>query len=278
MTEAIQAQTHMDFTLGRPKRSLSQNFLIDVNIQKRIVNALAAGPTDEVVEIGPGRGALTRHLEGVVSKLILIELDDELAEMWSEKYRDHEDVQVLRGDVLKIPFWESVQDPSQVCVIGNIPYNITSPIIFRLLERPRPKSILLTVQKELAERITAPVGSKEYGALSVGVRSVANVETLFEIGRNAFKPKPEVDSSVIRIVPMRPEPLSLDQELNLRTLVRSAFQWRRKQIQKILRDHHELNIQPDRIEKIGAQAEINLTDRPERLSPDAFLRLVSTLQ
>ena len=268
----------MDLTLGRPKRSLSQNFLIDVNIQKRIVNALSASSTDEVLEIGPGRGALTHHLVGAVSKLVIIELDDELAEMWSVKYQDHKDVKVLHGDVLKIPFWESVQDPSQVCVIGNIPYNITSPIIFRLLERPRPKRILLTVQKELAERITAPVGSKQYGALSVGVRSIANVEKLFDIGRDAFKPKPEVDSSVIRIVPIRPEPLSLDQELNLRILVRSVFQWRRKQLQKILRDHHDLNIQPDRIKKIVAQAEISLTDRPERLSPDAFLRLVSTLQ
>ncbi|GIT52154.1 MAG: hypothetical protein Ct9H300mP15_23670 [Gemmatimonadota bacterium] len=83
--------------------------------------------------------------------------------MWSEKYRDRNDVTVLQGDVLTIPFWEAVEDPSQVHVIGNIPYNITSPIIFRLLERPRPRSILLTVQKEVAERIMAPVGQRNMG-------------------------------------------------------------------------------------------------------------------
>ncbi len=184
---------------------------------------------------------------------------------------------VLQGDVLTIPFWEAVEDPSQVHVIGNIPYNITSPIIFRLLERPRPKSILLTVQKEVAERIMAPVGSKEYGALSVGIRSIASVERLFGIGRHAFKPKPGVDSTVIRIVPFRPEPLSLEEELSLRRLVRSAFQWRRKQLKKILRDHEALKISPELVEDVAEQAEIDLMDRPERLSPEAFLRLVRTL-
>ena len=267
----------MDPNLGRPKRSLSQNFLVDVNIQKKIVAALSADATEVVVEVGPGRGALTQHLVGAVSKLVLIELDHDLAAMWSEKYRDHDDVTVLQGDVLKIPFWESVEDPSQVHVIGNIPYNITSPIIFRLLERPRPKSILLTVQKEVAQRITAPVGSKEYGALSVGVRSIASAEILFGIGRHAFKPKPGVDSAVIRIVPVRPEPLSLEEELSLRRLVRSAFQWRRKQLKKILRDHEALNISPKLIEEAAERAEIDLTDRPERLSPEAFLRLAGTL-
>ena len=179
---------------------------------------------------------------GAVSKLILIELDHDLAVMWSEKYRGHDDVTVLQGDVLTIPFWESVEDPSQVHVIGNIPYNITSPIIFRLLERPRPKSIVLTVQKEVAQRITAPVGSKEYGALSVGVQSIARAEILFGIGRHAFRPKPGVDSAVIRIVPFHPERLSPEEELDLRRLVRSAFQWRRKQLKKILRDHGELSL------------------------------------
>jgi 16S rRNA (adenine1518-N6/adenine1519-N6)-dimethyltransferase len=249
----------MDPNLGRPKRSLSQNFLVDVNIQKKIVAALRADATEVVVEVGPGRGALTQHLVDTVSKLVLIELDHDLAAMWSEKYRDRDDVTVLQGDVLTIP------------------YNITSPIIFRLLERPRPKSILLTVQKEVAQRITAPVGSKEYGALSVGVRSIASAEILFGIGRHAFKPKPGVDSALIRIVPVRPEPLSLEEELSLRRLVRSAFQWRRKQLKKILRDHEALNISPKLIEEVAERAEIDLTDRPERLSPEAFLRLAGTL-
>ena len=267
----------MDPTFSRPKRSLSQNFLVDPNIQKKIVAALSASPTEVVVEVGPGRGALTHHLVDVVSKLVLIELDHDLAAMWSEKYRDREDVTVLQGDVLTIPFWESVGDPSRTHVVGNIPYNITSPIIFRLLERPRPQSILLTVQNEVAQRITAPVGSKEYGALSVGVRSIASAEILFRIGRGAFNPKPGVDSAVIRIVPVRPEPLSIEEELRLRTLVRSAFQWRRKQLKRILRDHEALKIPPELLGDVASRAGIDLADRPERLSPEAFLRLASTL-
>ena len=261
----------------RAKRSLGQNFLIDPNLQRKIVGAVGAGASDEVVEIGPGRGALTRLLAGTVGRLILIELDDDLAAMWSDEYRGRDDVHVIHGDALTVPFWESVDDPSRTRVVGNIPYNITSPIIFRLLERPRPHSIVLTVQEEVAERITAPVGSGAYGAMSVGIRSVATAERLFGVGRSAFRPRPGVDSAVVRITPDRPEPLGPEEERRLRMLVRAAFQWRRKQLRRILRDHADLRVPQDRLDEVAQLAVIDLADRPERLSPEAFIRLASAL-
>ena len=133
------------------------------------------------------------------------------------------------------------------------------------------------VQQEVADRITAPVGSKAYGALSVGVRSVATVERLFVVGRRAFRPVPGVDSAVIRIKPLQPEPLDVADEQRLRTLVRATFQWRRKQLGKTLRDHPDLSVPAPELGRIAARVGFELADRPERLSPEAFIRLAAAL-
>lgn len=262
---------------ARAKRSLGQNFLIDRNIQRKIVAAFDPGPFDEVVEIGPGRGALTRHLEGAVRKLVLVELDDQLAEALEDEHLGRRDVEVIHGDVLAVPFREHLEEPAKAKIIGNIPYNITTPIIFRLLERPRPADIILMVQDEVADRIVAPVGSKAYGALSIGVRSVASAQKLFKVRRRAFRPVPGVDSAILRITPTIPEPLSAEAEDALRTVVRASFQWRRKQMRKILRSHPDLGFDPDHIEGVASALGIDMNDRPERLSPDDFVALAGRL-
>lgn len=261
----------------RPKRSLAQNFLVDANLQRKIVDASGVGPDDEVLEIGPGRGALTRHLVGRVGRLVLVELDDELAAALVEAYGGRTDVEVVHGDVLEVPIERHVRDPDRLRVIGNIPYNITTPIVFRLLERPRPLEIVLMVQEEVANRIVAPVGTKAYGALSVGVRSVARAQRLFKVGRGAFRPVPGVDSAIIRITPIRPETMDLEEEEALRRLVRAAFQWRRKQLRKILRDHPDLGHADDEVERAVAAAGATIRDRPEQVSPEGFVRMAAAL-
>jgi 16S rRNA (adenine1518-N6/adenine1519-N6)-dimethyltransferase len=261
----------------RAKRSLGQNFLVDPNLQRKIVDAVGAGADDEVLEIGPGRGALTRHLAGSVGRLVLVELDDRLAGDLSTAYAGRDDVAVVHGDVLRVDLAGLVRDPAELRVVGNIPYNITTPILFRLLERPRPRSIVLMVQDEVADRIVAPEGTSAYGALAVGVRSVARAERLFRVGRKAFRPVPKVDSAVVRIEPLRPEPLTPREEERLRRLVRAAFQWRRKQLGKILRDHPDLGIPPEALDAVVDEAGVDPTDRPERLAPEAFLRLADAL-
>ncbi len=261
----------------RAKRSLGQNFLTDPNIQRKIVAAVDAGPEDEVVEIGPGRGALTSHLVGSVRRLVLVELDDDLAARLTDEYGGREDVEVIHGDVLDVALAQHLEDPADVRVVGNIPYNITTPILFRLLERPRPREIVLMVQEEVADRIVATPGTSAYGALAVGVQTVARAERLFRVGRQAFRPAPRVDSAVIRVRPIRPEPLTAEEEGRLRTLVRAAFQWRRKQLGKILRDHPDLQT-PRRAAVVAADhCGVDLETRPERLSPDEFVRLAGKL-
>jgi 16S rRNA (adenine1518-N6/adenine1519-N6)-dimethyltransferase len=257
----------------RAKKSLGQNFLIDPNLQKKIGDALGAGADDEVLEIGPGRGALTAHLVGRVRRLVLVELDDALASSLRETYRDRADVEVVHADVLGVRPAELARDPARLRIVGNIPYNITTPIVFHLLERPRPSVILLMVQKEVAERILAEPGTAEYGALSVGVRSVAAVERVLNVPRGAFRPVPGVDSTVVRIVPLQPPPLGEPEERRLRTLTRAAFQWRRKQLRKILRDHPDLAVPEDALPAIGEGLGVDLSARPETLSPERFVRL-----
>jgi 16S rRNA (adenine1518-N6/adenine1519-N6)-dimethyltransferase len=257
----------------RAKRSLGQNFLVDPNLQRKIAEAVGGGADDEVLEVGPGRGALTRHLVGKVGRLVVVELDDDLAAALTERYADRDDVTVINADILAVSPGDHVRDPGRLRVVGNIPYNITTPILFHLLQRPRPLEIVVMVQEEVADRLVAPVGSSAYGALAVGVRSVAFAERLFRVGRGAFRPVPGVDSAVVRIRPLVPAPLSETEEVRLRTLVRAAFQWRRKQMGKILRDHPDLRLSSDRLRSAVEDAGVSVEDRPERLSPEAFIAL-----
>ncbi len=262
---------------GRAKKSLGQNFLVDANLQRRIVSALGAGVDDEVLEIGPGRGALTRHLVGEVGRLVLVELDDDLVEALEERWGGRDDVEVVHGDVLEVPLAEHLRNPEATRVVGNIPYNITTPIVFRLLERPRPRDIVLMVQDEVADRIVAPAGDGNYGALSVGVRTVARAEKLFRVRRGSFRPVPGVDSAVVRITPLRPEPLTRLEEERLRRTVRAAFQWRRKQLRKILRDHPDLACSEATVDRVLARTGLRPETRPERLEPEDFVRLAAAL-
>lgn len=259
------------------KRSLGQNFLVDENIQRKIVESLGAAPTDEVLEIGPGRGALTRHLVGRVRRLVLVELDDHLARELEAAYGGREDVEVVHADVLDVSLADLSADVPGLRVVGNIPYNITTPILFHLLTPPRPREIVLMVQDDVAARIAADVGTKEYGALSVGVRAVARVERLFGVGRGAFRPVPRVDSAMIRVTPLRPPPLAEAEEKALRRLVRGAFQWRRKQLGKILREHPDLGYDPEVVARALEAAGASPADRPERLAPEQFMALAAAL-
>jgi 16S rRNA (adenine1518-N6/adenine1519-N6)-dimethyltransferase len=263
----------------RAKRSLGQNFLVDPNQQRRIVAALGHTADDTVLEIGPGQGALTRHLAGHVSRLILVELDDRLATSLAREFADRADVTVVHHDFMRLDLHDHVTDPRVLKVIGNIPYNITTPILFRLLERDlRPQRIVLMIQKEVADRILAPPGESSYGALSVGVRSVARVKRLFNVGRGSFRPMPRVDSTVISIEPISPSPLSEAEEHDLRSLTRVAFSWRRKQLQKILRSAPDYMLDAAALAEVSARTGLSLGRRPEELTPEEFIALSRLLR
>lgn len=263
----------------RAKKSLGQNFLVDTNYQKKIVGALDLHEEDELIEIGPGTGALTQHMVGQVRRFTVIELDDQLAAALRDRYQDVPSFQLVHQDVMNAPLTQISEHIETAKIVGNIPYNITSPLIFRLLERAnRPALIVVMVQKEVADRMVAPPGDKEFGALSVGVQAVAHAERLFVVPRGAFRPAPNVDSAVVRIVPKRPFELTPDEEQDLRALTRTAFAMRRKQLQKILRSAAGYELDAEAVARLQAQLGQALTSRPEELSADQFVALSRLLR
>jgi len=262
----------------RPKKSLGQNFLVDGNLQRKIVEALDPTAGEEVLEIGPGKGALTQHLAGTCRSLILVELDRDLADALKNRYGGLQGVQVINGDILDLHPEALTRRVPDLKVVGNIPYNITTPILFHLLTRPRPKEILLMVQKEVGERILAAPGTSTFGALTVGVRSVASAERVLSVPASAFRPVPAVDSMVIRVRPHRPEPLIPDEEESLRSLTRMAFQQRRKQFQAILRKRPAVKLSHEQISALERTTGFDLRQRPETFSPEEFIILSRALR
>lgn len=263
----------------RAKRSLGQNFLVDPNLQRKIVGTLEAGAGDTVVEIGPGQGALTNHLAGNVRRLIAIELDDSLARELRRRFQEREEVTIIHGDALHTDLAGLVDEPDRLRIIGNIPYNITTPLLFHLFgQRPAPAAIVLMVQNEVADRIVAEPGGKTYGALSVGARLAAHVEKRFTVSRNAFRPVPDVDSAILHIRPHKPPRMSASEEVDLRSLTRATFGQRRKQLQKILRSHPDYGLDPHQTTGIEADTGLDLRARPETLTPEDFLRLSRALR
>ena len=214
-------------------KKFGQHFLTDKNILSAIVDALAPTRDDVVVEVGPGRGSLTDILVERSGRVIAIEIDRALAANLREKYRHQPDVEIVEGDFLDTDLRAVVGEP--YLLIGNVPYYITTPIIFKSLEPPVPRRAVFLVQREFADRLTAAPGGKEYGALSVGVQSVAQVERLFVVRAGAFHPPPKVDSAVVRIVPRKAPLVSPDEHRRLRTFLAALFSQRRKQIVRGIR-------------------------------------------
>jgi len=259
----------------RAKKSLGQNFLVDANYQRKIIDALELQPADRIIEIGPGTGALTRHIIGHVAGFTAIELDDQLAARLQHEYGARADFTLIHQDVMEVDFG----DVANCKIVGNIPYNITSPLIFRLLERSvRPAMLVLMVQKEVADRIVAVPGTKDYGALTIGIQSVARAERLFVVPKGAFRPVPAIDSAVVRIVPQRPPVLNDADETDLRALTRAAFSWRRKQLQNILRNADGYGLSPEQVAGIEARTHIPMMHRPEQVGPDKFIELAHALR
>ena len=261
----------------RAKRSLGQNFLVDPNLQRKIAAAVGAVPGETVLEIGPGQGALTGHLAESGADVTAIELDDDLAAALAARYEDHPRVTIVHGDILKADLAALTPDWSRTRVAGNIPYNITTPIIFRLLRLPYPADIVLTVQAEVAARIMAGPGTKTYGALSVGVAVHARASRVCKVPRQAFRPVPRVESVAIRITPVSPPRLTAGEAERVRVLTRAAFSWRRKQMGTILRRHPELRCPEVAVREALAERGLSPTLRPERLSPEDYVELSAGL-
>jgi 16S rRNA (adenine1518-N6/adenine1519-N6)-dimethyltransferase len=245
------------------RKSLGQHFLSDRRILERIADALELTGNETVIEIGAGRGGLTEVLAPRSGRLIAIEVDRALAALLRERYTGRESVSILEADVLTVNLGEVAGGPFRL--VGNVPYYITTPILFHALERPRPERAVYLVQREVADRIVAVPGSKEYGALSVNVQSVAIPKVLFRVAPGSFQPPPKVESAVVRIDP-RPDPaIAAEEEAAFRRFVIDVFGMRRKQMQRILRSRGV----PDATRVLEACG-VEPSARPETLSSEQF--------
>jgi len=255
----------------RARKRFGQHFLTNPRILSRIVEALHPVPGQPVLEIGPGKGALTSVLVASGASVTAIEVDRDLSPQVREKFPM---VRVVEGDALELD-WHDVMGREPFLLTGNIPYNITSPLLDKALIPPRPERIVFLVQKEVADRITASPGSGEYGALSVGIQTVAIAERLFKVPAGAFNPAPKVDSAVVRLEPRASRPIVDHEVAEFRRFVTGLFGFRRKQLVRGLR---ELTHWPaDRVSAVITRLSAEPTARPEVLEPAQFVALFREL-
>lgn len=252
---------------ARPKRRLGQHFLVDANVARKIVRAFAPQPADTVVEIGPGRGALTELLAHGVQRLIAVELDGSLATELSARFRDVANVEVVEADFLQVKLASFAPGGGRVRLIGNIPYNISGPLIFRVLEQASMvQDMVLMLQKEVALRVVAGPGSKEYGPLAVHSQLLADVSLLFQVSPQVFRPRPQVDSAIVRWVFLRSPRFAVADRVFFSRFVRAAFGQRRKVLRNAL----------SRLCGKSALAQLHepaLAARAEQLSLEELVRL-----
>jgi 16S rRNA (adenine1518-N6/adenine1519-N6)-dimethyltransferase len=252
------------------RKSLGQHFLNDRRILGRIADALQLTGQETVLEIGPGRGALTDILVDRAGRLIAIEYDRALAAMLRERYARRGNVLIAEADVLEVSLGELAAGP--YVLVGNVPYYITTPILFHALTPPRADRAVYLVQREVAQRLVARPGSKEYGALTVNVAAVARAEMLFTVPAGAFSPPPKVESAVVRITPLASSFVTPDEERPFRVLVQSAFGMRRKQMRRVVRTLYSLDA--EQADVVLARAGIDPEVRPETLSVEQFVGLM----
>ena len=261
--------------MSRPKiltkKRLGQNFLFDPGIIEKIVEAAEIGPEDTVVEIGPGLGRMTQMLADRAKRVIAIELDNSLYQRLLHNLPSDSNVEPVLADCLKYPY----ENLGSFKVVANIPYYITTPIIFKLIESgPRLLSMTLTVQKEVAERIAASSGGKQYGVLSIAVQLKMEPSILFKIPRGAFHPSPRVDSAVIQMK-YRTVPLAvIDDETHLMKIVRAVFSTRRKTLLNGLKPFGKADFLRPILEELDIPAQV----RPEELDIQTLARLSNAIK
>ena len=258
--------------LARPRKRFGQHFLRDAAIIRRVVESIRIEDRAPVVEIGPGRGALTAPLAEYCSQLHLIEIDRDLSERLAAQYADNAAVTVCRGDALKFNYGRLAQESgSRLVVVGNLPYNISTPLLFQLLSQLEAiREMIFMVQREIAERLTAKPGDSNYGRLTVTVGRSCTVKPLFEVSPEAFYPAPKVHSSVVQFSP-RTAPLGPVVQSGLfECVVRDAFSQRRKTLRNALKRYEAEHV----FTKLGIDPQL----RAERLSIEQFAELAAALE
>lgn len=252
--------------MRRPRKRLGQHFLHDPIVIAKIIAAIEPQRGDRLVEIGGGRGALTAPLLERSDELHVIELDNNLADLLEERYGESAALTVHRGDALKLDYSRFAEDGAVLRIVGNLPYNVSTPLLFRLLAfRTNILDMHLMLQKEVVDRMTAQPGGKDYGRLTVMLAAWTDIEACFEIGPGAFTPPPKVRSTFVRIRPRRTPGFTVRDEAAFAGIVMRLFSMRRKTLARALKGR----LTAGQIEAAG----IEPGARPETLRPADFARL-----
>jgi 16S rRNA (adenine1518-N6/adenine1519-N6)-dimethyltransferase len=264
------------------KKSLGQNFLIDLNILNKIVAAAELDESKGALEIGPGIGALTQQLAKQAGRVVAVEIDQRLLPVLEETLEPFPNAKVIHGDVLKVELAEVFEQHfagmAGVSVVANLPYYVTTPIIMKLLEERLPlENIVVMIQKEVAERMAAKPGTKDYGSLSVAVQYYCEPQVVTIVPHTVFIPQPNVDSAVIRLKVRKEPPVQVADEKLYFEVVQASFTQRRKTISNNLLARFFSKETKPQMEAALAQAGIDPTRRGETLSLQEFAALTGAL-
>ena len=265
----------------RADKKLGQNFLIDENIVRRIVEAAELSPADKVLEVGPGIGTLTQYLAYAARSVCAVEIDKNLIPILEDTLSDYDNVEVINNDVLKVDLAALAKEKNNgrpIKVVANLPYYITTPIIMGLFENHVPvDSITVMVQKEVADRMQTGPGSKDYGALSLAVQYYAEPYIVANVPPNCFMPRPKVGSAVIRLTRHEVMPVETKDEKLMFSIIRASFNQRRKTLANGLKNSELLHFSKEEIEAAITACGWPLTIRGEALNLQEFARLTDEL-
>ncbi len=263
------------------QKKFGQNFLIDSNILEKIVDSAELTEQDCVLEIGPGIGTMTQYLAEQAREVIAVEIDKNLIPILEETLGDYDNVTVINEDILKVDINRIVQERNggrPIKVVANLPYYITTPIIMALFEKHIPlQSITIMVQKEVADRMQVGPGTKDYGALSLAVQYYSKPEIVARVPASCFMPRPNVDSTVIRLERYDEPPVEVADETYLFAVIRASFNQRRKTLVNGLTNAGNLGVSRPDVEKVLAEMELSPTVRGETLTLEQFTELSSRL-
>lgn len=265
----------------RMQKKYGQNFLIDTNILHKIIESAQITKEDCVLEIGPGIGTMTQHLAEAAGRVIAVEIDKDLIPILEDTLADYDNIRLIHADILKVDLHRLLEEENNgqpVKVVANLPYYITTPIIMKLFENHMPLvSITVMVQSEVADRMQVGPGTKDYGALSLAVQYFAKPEIVARVPASCFIPRPNVDSTVIRLTRHTEPPVEVDDEAYFFDVIRASFNQRRKTLVNGLVNAGKLGVTKSQVEEVLAKMGIPKTVRGETFTLERFAELSNCL-
>ncbi|MUK88082.1 16S rRNA (adenine(1518)-N(6)/adenine(1519)-N(6))-dimethyltransferase RsmA [Ornithinibacillus sp. L9] len=275
-TKEILKKYHFTF-----KKSLGQNFLVDVNILNNIISHTGIDKEAGAIEVGPGIGALTEQLAIHADKVVAYEIDQRLLPILEDTLQDYDNVHVIHEDILKADVQEMINKQFKaeqpVHIVANLPYYITTPILMKLLRENLPiSSLTVMIQKEVAERMAAKPNSKSYGSLTIAIQYYTDAEVVMHVPKSVFMPQPNVDSSILKLTRRKNPPVHVEDEDYFFPIVQACFAQRRKTLRNNLTSHFKGIYDKEEITTILDEINIDGTRRGESLTMEEFATLANT--